>query len=199
MLSSIHPLGERARQQHWGLTVGAYVTGSTLGGMVTGLVAGTTGMAIAAIWTPSSATLSLVVAALAAGGLSADLGKARLFTIHRQVNEDWLDEYRGWVYGIGFGFQLGLGWMTIVTSSLVYLTFVFAALTASPAAGALVGLTFGVTRSLPVVFTARIRTPRQLVTFHRRMASWFGSARRIGATAQGLVSVTAIITLLIVS
>ncbi|NNC44183.1 MAG: hypothetical protein HKO03_13185, partial [Acidimicrobiia bacterium] len=194
MLSSIHPLGERARNQHWGLTVAAYVSGSTLGGMVTGLSAGTIGMSIAAIWRPPVAILSLFVAALAAAGLWADLGKDRLFTVRRQVNEDWLDEYRGWVYGIGFGFQLGLGWVTIITSSLVYLTFMFAALTASPPAGALVGLAFGFTRSLPVVLTARIRTPRQLVTFHRRMASWFGSARRMAATAQGLVSVTAIIT-----
>jgi hypothetical protein len=27
----------------------------------------------------------------------------------RQVDERWLTTYRGWVYGAGFGFQLGAG------------------------------------------------------------------------------------------
>ena len=48
------------------------------------------------------------VAALAgvvAAGLWLDLGilGLRLPTTRRQVNEDWLGRYRGWVVGVGFG------------------------------------------------------------------------------------------------
>ena len=35
----------------------------------------------------------------------------------RQVNEDWMARYRGWAYGAGFGLQLGLGVVTIVTTA----------------------------------------------------------------------------------
>ena len=36
------------------------------------------------------------------------------------MNEEWLTSYRGWVYGAGFGAQLGTGVVTIVTSPIVY-------------------------------------------------------------------------------
>src|SRR5919199_1056164 len=119
MLASIHPLGERARDRRWGVTVSAYVAGSTLAAAVT-------------------------VAVLCAAALAFDLhpGGLQLPTIHRQVDKDWLDRYRGWVVGVGFGFQLGLGVVTIVTTAAVYLTFALATLTGSAAAGAPVGATF---------------------------------------------------------
>ena len=53
----------------------------------------------------------------------------------RQVNERWLDEYRGWVYGLGFGAQLGLGVTTIVTSAATYVALFAALLSGTPAAG----------------------------------------------------------------
>ena len=43
MLSSISPLGERARASRWWLTTTAYVLASTLGGVVLGLLASGTG------------------------------------------------------------------------------------------------------------------------------------------------------------
>ena len=42
-----------------------------------------------------------------AGTLGYDVGGFRLPSHTRQVNEAWLDEYRGWVYGGGFGWQIG--------------------------------------------------------------------------------------------
>ena len=42
----------------------------------------------------------------------------------RQVNERWLDEYRGWVYGLGFGAQLGLGVSTVVSSAATYVAII---------------------------------------------------------------------------
>ncbi len=49
--------------------------------------------------------------------------------IHRrQVNERWLDQFRPWVYGAGFGWQIGSGLATYVVTPAVYLMIVLAAL-----------------------------------------------------------------------
>ena len=41
----------------------------------------------------------------------------------RQVDENWLATYRGWVYGAGFGAQLGVAFATIVTASATWIAF----------------------------------------------------------------------------
>ena len=119
MLASIHPLGERARERRWGVTVGAYVVG-VHGGRLPLLGALLAAPAPLLPLTPG-ATAVLVVAAGAARPGRSTWVAVPLPTIHRQVDEDWLDRYRGWVVGAGFGFQLGLGVVTIVTTAAVYL------------------------------------------------------------------------------
>jgi sulfite exporter TauE/SafE len=157
MLSSISPLGERARAARWGLTVTAYVVGSLLGGTLLGIVAGAVGSALPAHWLTSPAAVWAVVALLLLG-LVLDLRSGQLGppSWRRQVDEAWLARYRGWVYGLGFGVQLGLGVVTIVTSSTVYATVVMAAVTGSLGAGALVGAVFGLVRSLPALALWRV-------------------------------------------
>src|SRR5207245_8728487 len=86
----------------------------------------------------------------------------RLPTVKRQVNERWLDTYRGWVYGFGFGIQLGAGVVTIVTSAAIYAAFLLAVLTGSVAGGVLIGLVFGVVRGASVLTTARVRDAERL-------------------------------------
>src|SRR6267143_1292208 len=120
MLASIHPLGERARNSRWGITVTAYLLGSAAGGAGAGAAAG---------WLVATACLLATAVELRAGGL-------RLPTVRRQVDEDWLARYRGWVYGVGFGFQLGLGAVTIVTTAGVYLAWALALLSGSAGRGA---------------------------------------------------------------
>ena len=63
--------------------------------------------------------VALVVVAVALGVDVSPL-RRRLPTTRRQVNEDWMGRYRGWVYGVAFGAQLGTGVATIVTSAAVY-------------------------------------------------------------------------------
>ena len=70
--------------------------------------------------------------------------------------------YRGWVYGIGYGAQLGLGFTTIVTASITWVALACAAATGSVAAGMVVGATFGLARALPVLATARAHDPSTL-------------------------------------
>src|SRR5947208_2071453 len=144
MLASITPLGERARGSRWALTVAFYVASAVLAGAAIGALAGLAG---GLVW-PGDGALDARAAVLAGAlvvGFAFDL-RGRLPTPRRQVNEDWLREYRGWVYGAGFGGQLGLGLITIVTTSLVYATLLAAFLAAGAARGAAIGAAFGFAR-----------------------------------------------------
>jgi hypothetical protein len=166
MLASINPLGERARNQRYGITVGAYLVGSTLAGVGLGALLGLVGSSIAA------PTLALgIVAAAAIVGVLLD---ARVVRIpmpgpRRQVNENWLGAYRGWVYGSGFGIQLGLAFLTIITASATWVAFACALLAGTPMAGALIGATFGLARGLPILAAARVRDPDALRALVRRL------------------------------
>ena len=51
----------------------------------------------------------------------------------RQLDDAWLDRYRGWVYGLGFGWQIGVGFATYIMTTAVPVTALLAALTGSPA------------------------------------------------------------------
>ena len=159
MLSSISPVGEAARQQRWSVTVAAYVVGSAGAGTGTGALLGLLG---SAGWglvggMPSDGSVLLVVAGLALAGLVLD-ATTGVPSVHRQVDERWLTTYRGWVYGIGFGAQLGAGVVTIVPASIVWVMWATALVSGSPLAGALMGLVFGLVRSLPLVAAGRVRT-----------------------------------------
>ncbi len=168
MLSSIHPLGERSRTQPWGITIAFYIAGSVLGGALSGALFGLIGTAVRdVVDAPVAVGLLAVIAAL---GALIDLGKLPLpVRGSRQVNEDWLTDYRGWVYGLGFGFQLGTGVMTIIPSAAVLLTWITAALTGTVAAGAFIGATFGLFRAAVLIAAAGIDSPERLVSFHRRL------------------------------
>jgi hypothetical protein len=164
MLASINPLGERARGTRWGRTVAWYFAGSIVGGSAIGGLAGAAGaLAFGSDGLPGS-TAAALVAGAAAVGLVLDLGLGGLHlpTVRRQVDEDWLVRYRGWLYGGGFGFQLGLAVITVVTTSTVYLMLVLAALSADPGAGVLIGAVFGVVRALPLFVVADVHDPGRL-------------------------------------
>src|SRR5580704_2792424 len=106
MLASITPLGERGRQSTWGVTVAAFLLGAVGGGAGAGALAGAVGLLALPASIGSGARLAVVaVAALIAAGLDARADPAP--GPRRQVNEEWLHRYRGWVYGLGFGAQLG--------------------------------------------------------------------------------------------
>ena len=113
-MGSITPLGERGRGRRWGRTVTAYVVGSALGGAAAGAAAGALGGMVQRA-APAGAGLLWFAAAAALTGAAVDAALAaaalpwkRLPGPRRQVNEEWLTRYRGWVYGAGFGVQLGL-------------------------------------------------------------------------------------------
>src|SRR5690349_7066116 len=135
MLSSISPLGERARATRWGTTVAAYLVGSVLGGLVLGgTVAAVGGLVPVGVRTSTPVMVGVGAVLLLFATLDVlaarPAGRAPRLTLpswQRQVDEQWLGRYRGWVYGLGFGAQLGLGVVTIITSSTVYAVVLVAA------------------------------------------------------------------------
>jgi hypothetical protein len=185
MLASISPLGERARGNHWGRTVAWYVTGSLAGGLVTGGVAGALGAGLTAAATPDAATRAGLVILASIVALVLELGAfgARLPSNHRQVDETWLTRYRPWVYGGGFGFQLGLGVVTIVTTATLYLTIVLAVLSGSFASGLVIGATFGLARAVPILLVHRAGDPGTLRGVVRGVHSQGRAARRVALGA----------------
>ncbi|MGH9053094.1 MAG: hypothetical protein ACRDWX_08805 [Acidimicrobiia bacterium] len=190
MLASIHPLGERARHSRWGITVSAYLAGSVAGGALAGGVLGLAGELVGSLLRSGPQLVAVVVLLVGATGVPLDLGWGRLPTIRRQVNEDWLARYRGWVYGAGFGFQLGLGVVTIVSSAAVYVTFALALLAGSFPAGLAIGGTFGLVRGSAVLAAAHVREPGQLRALHGRIQQLAPLAR--GAAAAGLALLAAV-------
>jgi hypothetical protein len=177
MLTSITPLGERGRGNRWAVTTTAYAVGCALGGATTGLVLG----AVGALLPPLPVLLVAGAACLAAA--LADAVPGRLPVGRRQVDERWLGHYRGWVYGVGFGFQLGLGFVTIVTSAATFAVLAVALLTQSTLAGALVGLVFGAARALPALLVRRVDSPERLRGLARRVDQSSGAAARTTVAA----------------
>lgn len=178
MLSSIHPLGERARQNRWGITVTAMALGSTGAGAAVGAALGGIGAVILPFAGDPAGLLVMGAAALATG--VADLERIGVPGPRRQVDETWIGPYRGWVYGGAFGIQLGAGLATYVVTWGVYATFVAELAVGSAAAGAVIGAVFGAGRALLPLAAGWIDRPSRLTAFHRGMSAW---ARRASVVA----------------
>ena len=195
MLTSISPLGERARRNRWSWTAGWYVASSVLSAAAAGAALGEIG---ALVGLPV-AVRAIAWAVLAAIAVLVDVGTLPLPTWHRQVNEDWLNRYRAWVYGSGFGAQLGLGVATIVTTAAVYLTLEAELSVGSLAGGAVIGVAFGAVRAAPILGVAKAVTFDELTARHRRLMALAAPVRRatvavmsLGVIAAGLVAISEI-------
>jgi hypothetical protein len=191
MLSSITPLGERGRHNRFAVTATAFVIGAVAGGVALGTLAGLAGSFLPG---RPAAVDALLVALLALAGCWFDT--TRVPSIKRQVNEDWLGRYRGWVYGFGFGVQLGFGLVTVVTSAATYIAFALALLSGSPVAGALIGFTFGAVRGFSLLMARHIDTPDELRSFHRTLDRREPHGARLAIAAQGLLGVVALVALI---
>jgi sulfite exporter TauE/SafE len=196
MLTSITPLGERGRNRRWALTTFWYRLGSTRGGAAIGAVAG----ALAAALDQASPASNVLLALAAAACLIAALWDMRGInppSWRRQVDEQWLDRYRGWVIGAGFGAQLGFGVLTIVTSASVYAMLLLGVLTSSFWGGLAVGATFGLVRALPLLAAHRVHAQQALLALHRRVSAAALPVRRVtiallAAAAVGLAVAAAL-------
>lgn len=188
MLSTITPLGERARRNRYVTSVCWFVAGAVIGGATLGAGAALLAAGVGAL--DLSVELRVGIAALAAAvTLASDLGLGgfRLPSHTRQVNETWLDQFRSWVYAGGFGWQIGAGLATYVTTSAVYLMLALAALTASPLAALAVVTGFGLVRGLAILLGVGLTTPERMMALHRRLDELLPTAQRAIVAAQALV------------
>ena len=179
MLASITPLGERGRQSHWSVTVAAFALGAAVAATVAGALLGALGMLLPGGFTGHARTVVLALALVAA--FAADLSARAVPGPRRQVDERWLDRYRGWVYGLGFGAQLGLGIVTVVTSAATYVVLLCALASGDPVAGAAIMGLYGVLRGLTPLLAAGVRTPQHLMALHARLRGADAATARAGA------------------
>jgi hypothetical protein len=178
MLASITPLGERGRGSTWSVTLSAFLIGAVLAGAAEGALLGAIGAALFS-GVSSHVRLALLAAALLVA-LGLDLRPAGAPSPRRQVNERWLDEFRGWVYGLGFGAQLGLGIGTVVSSAATYAALLAALLSGSVLSGMVVLGCFGAVRGVTPLAAARVRDPEQLMSLHARLQRWRSPAALLG-------------------
>lgn len=190
MLSSIHPFGERSRNNRFVSTAAAHVLGSTLGGLVLGVLASTVGaLLFAVVPVPSTARVALIsLAAAGAMVLEATHRERRLPTRTRQVDENWIQQYRGWVYGGGFGAELGFGISTIITTTLVHLLVLAMVLIGDPVTGSLLGALFGLVRGATVLTAARVDSAERLRAFHLRLDQLRSHSRKGAVAALALAT-----------
>ena len=183
MLASITPLGERSRGFSWGVTASAFAIGAVAVGALAGGAGGALGsLAPAGSWREAAGVAVLAVAL----AFDATSMGHRLPSTRRQVNEDWMGRYRGWVYGAAFGAQLGAGVMTVVTSAAVYAAALGAVLCGSVAAGAAVGVAFGATRALSLLPARTATDPDGLVRLHDRLDRAEAPARGAVVVAEAI-------------
>lgn len=184
MLTSIHPLGQRARGQRWATTVALFTLASVVGGATTGAVLGTLGEVVALpLW---------LAAAGCAVAVLLDLAH-RVPSGRRQVDEDWLVRYRSWVYAVGFGWQLGTGVLTIVTSAATYALLLLLVVVGLPWA-VVAGAVFGLARALPLLAGHRADSPEQLRLLGRRLERGRVAAARVTTAVLAAATVALVTT-----
>jgi sulfite exporter TauE/SafE len=195
MLASINPLGERARGTRFSRTFVWYLAGSIGGGAVIGAALGAIGAGLRDLVDPSRTAIALAVVVVCAIGIAVDLRVANLHlpSPRRQVNENWLAIYRGWLYGLGFGFQLGLAVVTLVATAAVYVMMALAVLSGSMLGGIIIGCTFGAVRALPLLSVGRVHEPGELRSVMRRMQGLARVADSTARVAVVLLGATAIV------
>jgi hypothetical protein len=181
MLTSITPLGERGRGHRWPVTAGWLIIGHVAGGLALGVALSTVG------WTtrragidPGESTATLLIGAVVLAAAAFDLSGHTILG-RRQVDERWLGAYRGWVYGSGFGLQLGFGLVTVVNTALVAALLVAGALV--PVSGALLlGCVYGLVRGIGATANGWVRSVADLRRLHRWLDGSEDRARWVGAT-----------------
>ena len=191
MLSTITPMAEAGRGHSFRSTSVWFVIGSVAGGLTLGGLMAAIALFVAGL--EATTTAALLIAG--ASSLVAAASDGRVAGFHlpghdRQVNERWLDQYRSWVYGAGFGWQIGVGLATYIMTAGVYLLILLGGLTSPGTALALGGL-FGLVRGLAVYLAAGLDSGEKLLSFHARFESWREPVRQTMIVVQALVAFVA--------
>lgn len=194
MLSTITPMGERARRYTYGGTATWFVVGAVLGGATLGAGAAVLAALVGLLDLDPRAALALAgLLALVGAASDGNVAGFRLPGHTRQVNEVWLDRYRSWVYGAGFGWQIGVGLSTFIVTAAVYLLIALAALTGDPLVAFLLCTGFGLLRGLAVLLSRTATTAERLQALHRRFDELSAPSWRLTIAAQLAVGAVALV------
>ncbi len=178
MLSSINPVGERARGHRFAPTATAFVIGAAIGGATLGAAMAVPAALVSLVGPGPGVTVGIAaVAAVATAAVDLGLAGIRIPVIRRQVDEQWLDRYRSWVYGAGFGWQIGVGFSTYMMTAAVALVAVLGALAGRPWLALLIGAAFGLLRGLTVLLGVAVHEPADLRRIHRALERWRNPVR----------------------
>lgn len=172
MLTSINPLGERARRQSFAVTAVSYHLGSVAGAILVAVTLMLAGRAVPPVPAWLLGSLAIVAAVI-------EWRRWKVPSVSRQVDENWLPRFRGWVYGLGFGFQLGLGVVTIITSASMYLYLLGLLALPGWTEAIVVGLVFGLARALGLVLVSRAADPGTLRTVMRDLHQQFAMVSHV--------------------
>ena len=152
MLASINPLGERGRNQqllgdrHRLRRRARRVAGAAARRACSASSARPFAVAGASRWWRSARSRSSASRSTRAASEPACPGRGARST------RTGSSPTAGWVYGAGFGAQLGLAFATIVTASATWIAFACALLSGCPSAGLRsIGAIFGLARALPLL------------------------------------------------
>jgi MFS family permease len=169
MLSTITPLAEQGRGHRYGWTAGWFFAGAVLGGATLGTIMALCA-ALAWVSAPSAGLVAAVIMILALASVLVEAGLTplRFPLFRRQVNEQWLDQFRPWFYGAGFGWQIGVGLLTYLMTPAVLVMIALAVLTGSPWWSLLTGVVFGTLRGAAVFSTRTVTSTQTLFQLHRR-------------------------------
>lgn len=185
MLSSITPMTEAGRGNSFRTTAAWFLVGGLAGGLTLGAVAAGAG-ALLGLADLSATTLIGIgaIAALVTASIDFGLAGIDLPIFKRQVNDAWLRRYRSWVYGAGFGWQIGVGVATYIMTAGVFLVASLAVLTTSPIQALVIGATFGLVRGSAVYLGRSATTPAALGRVHERLEAAGPTARDLAAWIQ---------------
>ncbi len=86
------------------------------------------------------------------------------------------------MYGVGFGWQIGVGVATYIMTAAVFLVVLMAAMSLNPVDAVVLCGWFGVARGLAVLLTAKADTPARLRALHHRFDT-LGPAVRVAVIA----------------
>jgi len=166
MLASLTPYAESTRGSRWTITVSSFSIGAITAGACGGLIWSEVGSLLpGGRWRLIASAVVLVVAFV----VDATPLRRRLPLTKRQVNEDWMVTYRGWIYGVGFGAQLGLGFITLVACAAIYATFAIELLSGTVVVGIVLGAIFGATKAAVLLPAGRAKERHSLLALHRRL------------------------------
>src|SRR5262249_16324495 len=110
----------------------------------------------------------------------------------RQLNDAWMNRYRGWVYGAGYGWQLGVGVATYIMTAAGFAVPVLGVLSGDPGTALVLRLVVGWGRGCVGRSGPRVDRPAQLGALPRRFADR-GPAVRLAVIAVELAVVVAVL------